>query len=291
MTCLVSFSDYQIQASELAKVLLVDHALLDLHHFPDGESLLRLPERLDKHVIIYRSLEHPNDKLIELMLFCKAARARGVETITLIAPYLCYMRQDKAFHQGEIISQLYIAEFLGELVDEIITVDPHLHRISSLAEIFPHTKTTTLSASELLGQFLQHNFAEIILLGPDSESQQWVSKIAQQGNYHFGVAEKVRHSDRDVSVTLPDIEVSGKHVVLVDDMISTGHTVAETAELLYQRGASRVDVLVTHALFSEGAMNLLHDAGVQHIWSSDSINHSSNCIPLTSLIAANISTQ
>ena len=115
--------------------------------------------------------------------------------------------------------------------------------------------------------------------------------MAQQGNYCYGVAEKVRHSDREVSITLPDIDVSSKHVVLVDDMISTGHTVAETARLLYQRGANRVDVLVTHALFSEDAMATLHEAGIQHIWSSDSINHSSNCIPLTSLFATNISTQ
>lgn len=291
MTCLVSFADYQSQARQLAKALSVDYALVDLHHFPDGESLLRIPQQLDKHVIIFRSLEHPNDKLIELMLLCKAARNQGVERITLVAPYLCYMRQDKAFHPGEIISQVYIAEFLAQLVDEIITVDPHLHRIGSLSEIFPTTKTTSLSASNLLGQFLQHNFSEVILLGPDSESQQWVSKMAQLGNYCYGVAEKIRHTDREVSISLPDLDVSGKHVVLVDDMISTGHTVAETARLLYQRGTNRVDVLVTHALFSEDAMSTLHDAGIQHIWSSDSINHSSNCIPLTSLFATHIAPQ
>ena len=115
--------------------------------------------------------------------------------------------------------------------------------------------------------------------------------MAQQGNYSYGVAEKIRHSDREVSIILPEIDVSGKHVVLVDDMISTGHTVAETTRLLYQRGANRVDVLVTHALFSEDAMSTLHATGIQHIWSSDSINHTSNCIPLTSLFAANISAQ
>lgn len=288
MSCVVSFPDYQAQAQQLAAALQQRYARIELHHFPDGESLLQLPEPLDKQLIIYRSLEQPNDKLVELLLVSKAARAVGVEKITLVAPYLCYMRQDKAFHRGEVISQKIIANFLAELVDVIITVDPHLHRVASLQEVFPHIQSSSLSASELLGEFLQQNFRDVILLGPDDESVQWVRQIARLGNYHYAVASKTRYSDTEVKIHLPDIDVSDQHVVLVDDIISTGHTVAETAQLLIQRGATRVDVLVTHALFSEDALTTLRAAGIQQIWSSDSVNHASNHIALTPLLATTL---
>ncbi len=103
-----------------------------LHHFPDGESLIRLPPSLPEHVIVCRSLNQPNDKLIELLLCATTARELGAKRLTLVAPYLSYMRQDIANQPGEAVSQRIVGKLLAELFDDVLTVDPHLHRISSL---------------------------------------------------------------------------------------------------------------------------------------------------------------
>ena len=94
---LLAFPDYCHQSQRLAAELNIPFESVEVHRFPDGESLIRLPTALPEHVILCRSLNRPNDKLIELLLFAKTARELGAKRITLVAPYLCYMRQDKQF--------------------------------------------------------------------------------------------------------------------------------------------------------------------------------------------------
>ena len=284
-TLVLGFSDYARPARELAEALELPYAEVEVHRFPDGENRLRLPERLPPHVIICRSLQQPNEKLIELLLVSRTARELGAQTLSLVAPYLCYMRQDKAFRPGEAVSQRIIGRFISELFDHLITVDPHLHRVRHLHDSFPMQTALALSATDLLGEFLLSQREEFILLGPDEESEQWVAAIAQRGNFSFAVASKQRFADRHVVVSLPDMEVDNRAVVLVDDMISTGHTMIETAQQLFARGAKSVSCLVTHALFGDEVSEALQRAGIQNIWSSDAILHPSNVVALQPLLA------
>ena len=143
---LLGFPEYAAPAQRLAKALHCPYEQVEVHRFPDGESKLRLPPTLPRHVIVCRSLDHPNDKLIELLLTAETARAAGAEQLTLVAPYLCYMRQDMAFHPGEAVSQRIIGRWLADLFDTVITVDPHLHRIDQLSEVIPASRSVTLSA-------------------------------------------------------------------------------------------------------------------------------------------------
>jgi ribose-phosphate pyrophosphokinase len=235
-------------------------------------------------VIICRSLQQPNDKLVELLLASRTARELGARTLTLVAPYLCYMRQDKAFRPGEAVSQRIIGRFIAELFDHLITVDPHLHRVQHLRDSFPMQTALALSATELLGDFLLQQKQDFILLGPDEESEQWVEAIAARGRFSFAVASKQRFADRHVEVSLPDLEVEGRDMVLVDDMISTGHTMIESARQLYALGAKSVSCLVTHALFSDAEDRALRQAGIRNIWSSDAIPHPSNVVALQPLL-------
>ncbi len=105
------------------------------------------------------------------------------------------------------------------------------------------------------------------------------------GDFDWAVASKQRLSDIEVNITLPAINVENRVVVLVDDVISSGHTVTEVAQQLLTAGAAQVCCLVTHALFAEGALALLQQAGIQTIWSSDSIPHESNVIQLAGMLA------
>jgi len=280
-----TFPSYLKQGTQLAKQLQLPCYDVKVHHFPDKESLVTLPVTYSEHAIFCLSLDYPNNKLIELLFACKTARQQGVKHISLVAPYLCYMRQDTSFHEQEAVSQQIIGQWLGELVDDVITIDPHMHRRHSLDDVIPDTHNILLSATEQLGEFVQTLNKKVHLLGPDEESKQWVQHVAKISGSSFSVASKKRYSDTHVEIILPEENYRQQHVILIDDVISTGHTVAETAKQLYKLGAQQVDVMTTHALFSEGATTLLDEAKVKNIWSSDSIAHTSNTISLTALIS------
>lgn len=283
---LLTFPDYYAPSKRLAIELGVSFDLVELHRFPDGESLVRLPPTLPGHVILCRSLNQPNDKLIELLLFARTARKLGAKRITLVAPYLCYMRQDIANRPGEAVSQRIVGQMLAELFDDVITVDPHLHRISRLDQAIPLPNAISLTAGSVISKFLQSRLNKAILLGPDSESEQWVSEIARAIGFSYGVANKIRRGDREVEITLPELDFKKQEVVIIDDMASTGRTMAKTVALLHKAGAGAVYAAVTHPLFCGDAEALIRTAGVKEIWSTDSIEHTTSCIGLASLLSS-----
>ena len=282
---ILGFSDYHGPSFELASALGWPAQTVAVHAFPDGESLVRVPEHLPEHVVLCRSLDSPNPKLVELMLAAQAARAAGAARVTLVAPYLCYMRQDKAFQPGQAVSQRIVGRFLAGQFDALVTVDPHLHRVHRLEEACPLKEALALTAAPLMGAFLGERAHDALLVGPDSESEQWVRAVAACREMDFVVAEKVRHGDHEVEISLPEADYRGRPAVLVDDVASTGQTLATAARELKARGAGRIDVMVTHALFVDSAMDLLRQAGVSRVWSSDSVPHPSNALALSPLLA------
>jgi ribose-phosphate pyrophosphokinase len=282
---LLYFEDEQGSALRLAKVGQFDFAKIERHRFPDGEIKLRLPDKLPEQVVIFRSLNDPNEKLIELLLSTQTARQLGAKHITLVAPYLAYMRQDIAFQAGEAISQKIVGGFLATLFDAVITVDPHLHRVATLQEAVPVANAVVLSGAPSLSDWIAKRRQHPILIGPDEESSQWVALAAQRHGFDHAVCLKVRHGDHSVAVVLPDMAVKGRQVVLLDDVASTGHTLAQATKLLLAAGAASVDVAVTHALFAGNAVQLILDAGVGEVWSTDCITHSSNVVSMATTVA------
>lgn len=285
---ILGFADYAPQARRLADALGRPYAQVEVHRFPDGESKVTVPTGCGTDVVLVRSLDHPDAKLVELMLAAGALREQGVKQLTLVAPYLCYMRQDIAFHPGEAVSQRIVGGFLAGLFDAVITVDPHLHRISTLSDAIPGIRALSLSAADAIGAFVAQRVGRALLLGPDSESAQWVGRAALAGGLDHGVCEKVRRGDRDVSVALPAVEFAGRRVVLVDDIASTGRTLAEAATACLAKGAISLDVAVTHALFAGDALQALSRAGVREVWSTDAVAHASNALELAGLLAESL---
>lgn len=283
---LLAFDDERTQAEVLAADLGVPMALVVRHRFPDGETKLRLPPELPSELLLLRGLHQPNDKLVELLITAPAARALGARRIVLAAPYLAYMRQDMAFTPGEAVSQRHIAALLASQFDGLITVDPHLHRIQSLDEVMPGCRNRALSAAPLLGAWVASQVPGALLLGPDEEAQQWVAAAGQAQGLDHAVCHKQRFGDHAVQVTLPDQPLAGRAVVLMDDVASTGRTLAEAAVAVLGAGAVSVDVAVTHALFVGDALAQLRQAGVRHVWSSDAVPHETAVVSIGPLLAA-----
>lgn len=284
----LAFDDEHEAAAALARALAVPLRLIGRHRFPDGELRLTLPTPLAGDVVLYRSLHQPNEKLLELMLAAPTARAQGAQRLWLVAPYLAYMRQDIEFTPGEAISQRHIGALLARMVNGLVTVDPHLHRIASLDEVMPGCRSVALSAAPTIGAFVAAQRRRPLLLGPDGESAQWVQAAARAvvPPLDHAVCQKVRHGDHAVRVTLPPgLDLRGRDVVLIDDMASTGRTLVAAAQLALAAGAVRVDVAVTHALFMGDALAQLKAAGIGAVWSTGCVPHTSNAIDVTPLLA------
>lgn len=284
---LLHFEEDTAIAHRIADAALIQSAKIERHRFPDGELKLRLPDVLPERIVLLRSLNDPNEKLVELLLLASSARRLGTRHITLVAPYLAYMRQDMAFHPGEVISQLEVGRFLAGLFDAVITVDPHLHRVATLEEAVPVKDAVVLSGAPLLSDLIAKRVKSPLLVGPDAESAQWIEQAAREHNFDFGVCSKIRRGDRDVQIALPEnISVAGRNIVLLDDVASSGHTLANAARLLLQAGAASVDVAVTHALFAGDAQQVILQAGVGEIWSTDCIAHQSNSVSIANIVGA-----
>jgi ribose-phosphate pyrophosphokinase len=285
---LLHFAEDLSSASAIAEAAGFNQAVIERHRFPDGEIRLRLPVNLPARVALLRTLDNPNEKLMELMLVTRTARTLGARHVTLVAPYLAYMRQDIAFQPGEVVSQRVVGRFLAELFDAVITVDPHLHRVATLVEAVPVAQATVLSGAPLLADLIAKHYPRPLLVGPDEESAQWVAQAAARHGFEHAVCHKVRRGDCDVEIALPDTPVTSRNVVLMDDVASSGHTLTEAARLLLAAGAASVDVAVTHALFAGDAVKLIRLAGVGQIWSTDCIAHSSNAVSMSGLIAQSL---
>lgn len=282
-TIVLGFGDGMAAARRLGAVLNVSVHEVETHRFPDKECLIRVPASA-RTVILYRSLDDPDPKIIELLLAASAARDQGAERVILVAPYLPYMRQDRAFHLGEAVSQKVIGGLIAAHFDGLVTVDPHLHRISALNEVVTGIPAISLSAAPVLATLVDARDSPIVV-GPDSESRQWTETIAAPLGLKTLVASKQRLGDRQVSLAIPHVDqVKGRRAILVDDMISSGRTLVEAARLLYSAGATSVEALVTHCLASADDLAVLEANGIAPIVSSDSVDGTKSRAQLAPLI-------
>lgn len=257
----------------------------DIRRFPDGESYVRTTNPVQhRNIIILANLHHPDDKLLPLLFLCQTLRDQQATHITLVAPYLPYMRQDKRFHTGECVTSAVFASLLSSAIDELITVDPHLHRYHSLSEIY-NTRTQTLKADNTIANWIKHHIEKPLVVGPDSESEQWAAATADMIGCPHLVLLKERFGDRDVKISTPDAGLLADHTpVLVDDIISTGRTMAETAVMLKQEGFRAPVCVGVHAVFSENDYQALANSEIEKIITCNTIEHHSNGIDLSELI-------
>jgi len=271
----------------LARALGIDARPVALHRFPDGESLVTVAET-GSIALLFRSLDDPNARLVEVLLAASALRDRGARRLILIAPYLSYMRQDMAFAPGQAVSQRILGRIMAREIDGLVTVAPHLHRVATLAEVFPGIAALAVDPGPALGRALSDDGwgAADLVIGPDIESEPIAASVARTVGAPVAVARKVRSGDRDVAVALPDVDLRGKRVALVDDMVSTGRTLAECAQLVRAAGASRIEALACHALPNGELAATLSAGGVDRLRSCDSVPHPSNAVHLATLLAA-----
>lgn len=262
-----------------------EKGIIEIRSFPDGETYLRiLSDVKDKKVFLVCTLHQPDTKLLPLFFLAKTAKEFGANSICIIAPYLAYMRQDKAFNTGESVTSTYFANLISGFADSLITIDPHLHRRSSLSEIYS-IPTTVSHAAHHISAWIKHTIEKPILIGPDGESEQWVAEVAKNANAPYIILTKIRHGDSDVEVSIPNVNEYKEHVpVLVDDIISTGRTMIETIGHLKRAGMKPPICIGVHAVFANNAFEEIKKSGAKEIITCNTIPHESNRIDISDLL-------
>jgi ribose-phosphate pyrophosphokinase len=256
-----------------------------LRHFPDGETYIRvLDEVRGRDVAILCQLHQPDSRVLPLLLLADTLRDLGARRIGLIAPYLAYMRQDKRFNDGEGVSSHYFARLVSQHMDWLLTVDPHLHRIHQLDEVYS-IPARSLTAVQPIADWIRENISRPLVIGPDSESEQWAARVAEAADCPWEVLQKQRFGDRDVQVSLPHVEnYLDRTPVLVDDMISTGKTMIQAANHLTRAGMKGPVCIAVHGIFAQGALAEMQHKGLQVV-TSNSIADATNQIDLAPLLA------
>lgn len=256
-----------------------------IHAFPDGEIRVTVGP-VSTTTILYASLDRPNEKLIALLFAAESLRRRGAKCLILLAPYLCYMRQDTAFHEGEAISQKVMGSLLAGCLDRVITVDAHLHRTSDIRTVFPGIEADNLSAVPAIAAALSKERLDpgTVVIGPDAESEPWVSDLASRLGLSSAVAQKNRRGDRSVEIHfLESARIAGRPALMVDDIVSSGGIIIACAKALAAAGATTIDAVITHALFPEELGCEMRQSGIRSIRSTHSVPHPSNAITLDAL--------
>lgn len=273
----------------ITKNLIAQIGEFDSRKFPDGETYINIHSDVrDKEVIIIVSLVNVDDFFLKLVFFAQTLMELGAKRIGLVCPYLSYMRQDIKFHSGEALTSRIFANLINQNFDWLITVDPHLHRYHSLDEIY-RIPNSALHAKDLLSVWIKNNLPNAYLIGPDEESEQWVKAVAYKADAMFSVAQKQRFGDRNVKVTFKKLmALPNQPIVLIDDIISSGHTMLESIKTLKSLGFERIYCLAIHGIFANQIDYKLIEQGASEIITSNSIPNRNKAIDLSQLITKEI---
>ena len=273
-------------AADLAVHLQAPVGRVEARHFPDGESYLRLHDDLSgKDVVVVASLRDPDPQALRLWYLAQTARELGASRVGIVTPYLPYMRQDKRFQPGEAVTSVTFARFLSQAFDWLVTVDPHLHRRASLAEVYSIPAENVASAPAI-ARWVTANFTQPVIVGPDSESEQWASDVAGRVGCPFIVLAKRRLGDRSVEISVPQVEThAGRRPVLIDDIISSARTMAVAVRQVRSVFEIAPVCVGVHAVFAPDAMQLLEDAGAASVVTCNTLPHPSNGIDVMGEVA------
>ncbi len=258
--------DRRVLGEELAQELDAGMVAIETRRFPDGERYARVPESIAADAVVLADLR-PDERVLEALIACDAARQAGAQQVLLAVPYLAYARQDRAFEQGEAISARALTRTLAANADAFATVDPHTEAVLEHFE----GPTAAATAAPEIAQALESEDIDVVL-APDEGARERARDVAEALGCPFDHLEKRRRSAHEVEIAPHGEDVTGQTLALVDDIIATGGTMATATRQLLEAGAARVLLAATHGIFADGALKRLQDAGADVILATDAID-------------------
>jgi len=234
--------------------------------FPDDEFYVRVLDDIAGEDVLIVQTAYPDQKIVELLLMQDAVHDAGAKKITVVLPYFGYSRQDKKFKEGESISARAVAQHISMYADYVITVDPHKEHILKFFSVPAYS----CSAVSTIAQYFKEKNIDFVL-APDNGAKERAKEAAALIDCEYDYLEKTRVDGNTVKITPKKLDVRGKHVAIIDDIISTGGTMANSIKELKKQGAKTVSIACTHGLFVSGAKEKLLSANCDEIISTDTI--------------------
>ncbi|ADB57818.1 ribose-phosphate diphosphokinase [Archaeoglobus profundus] len=259
-------------AKRIADRLGCDLAKTTYKVFPDGELYVRV-EKVDEAVVV-QSI-NSNEDLVQLMLIFDALKDAEIKAVI---PYMGYARQDREFNEGEAVSIRAIAKLIEGYADKVITVNIHSEKAKSYFK-----NLVEVDAMPLIGEYYKGK--NVVMISPDLGSFNRVKVASSYAGCEFDYLEKRRISAEEVEIKPKSLNVEGKDVVIVDDIISTGGTIVEATKVLKALGAKSVECACVHAVLAGDALNKLFNAGVKRVIATDTIEKSVSVISVADEIA------
>ncbi len=262
---------------KIASVLNAELLDVEIKRFPDGEIYARINGEVGEEVALIQTT-YPNEKIIELFIIQDALREWGAKKIITVVPYFGYSRQDKIFKPGEAISARAMAKHIQIYSDIFVGIDLHAESILTYFDIPTHH----LHATAPIAEYLRSKNVDIVI-SPDKGGYTRAKLVAEKINAEFDYLEKTRLSGTEVLIKPKNLDVDGKVVGIVDDIISTGGTIARASEQLRDQGANKIFAVCTHGLFIGNARENLKK--VDEFAATDTIESEHSKISVASVVA------
>jgi len=262
-------SSSYVLAIKLARELNTPLLETDIKRFPDGEKYVRIDGDLEgvEAIVVQSMYLTPDEYLMEYFLMVEALKDSGAKKVIGMIPYFAYARQDKRFNPGEAVSLRTVSRLIETVgTDQLFTVDMHLHRVDDMSKIF-NIPAKNLTAIPDIARYIGANLSleNPLIIGPDEEAEQWAKIAAAQLETDYDVLEKKRISSTQVEITTRELEVKNRDIVIIDDIISTGGTIAKTIEALKKKDANRIVAACTHPILVDNALKKIYMAGAYNV--------------------------
>lgn len=257
--------------------------------FPDGESYFRLPGVEGEEVVLIQGTHPPQDQhLMQLFFLVSGLRDAGAERVRVVVPYLAYARQDRAFLQGEVVSLSVILRLMRSVgIEELITINPHSPWALESASL----RSVSLDAVGVVTRYvMEMGLRDPVVISPGKKGEEMSRAAASMlgAEYSSAVSSRDRHSG-EVRVSIGDVRMRGRDVLVIDDLVSTGGTMALTVAEAKRRGAERVVAACIHGLFLGDAYSRILAAGAERVLSTDTVPSSHSAISVAGMIASHLS--
>jgi len=248
--------------------------------FPDGECYTRIDrEALEDDVVIVQNT-YPDGNLVEMLLLEDVAKRLKAKTITLVIPYFGYARQDRVFKNGEPESAKVMCEILGMKADRVITVD--IHKEDTLGAF--KCKTMDVKAAEAIADYFMDKGIDLVM-SPDIGAAGRAEDVGKRLGVEYDHLNKTRLSGTEVQIKPANSDCTGKSVLIVDDMISTGGTIIAANQQLKEAGAKSVSVACTHGVFVNNAIQRLMGSSLDGIFCCNTLQNEVSKISVAKSIA------
>ncbi|BDZ67988.1 ribose-phosphate diphosphokinase [Methanobacterium ferruginis] len=256
---------------------------LESRKFPDGERYIRIKGDVEEGVIVVQSTGYPQDEnLMELFLILKTIRSMGITNIRTVIPYFGYGRQEKRFNPGEAVSADVVCDLIQYAgASEVYSINLHENSICDLFNIPTHN----LSAMPTIAQYVADNVDDPVIVAPDKGALGFAQEISNLLNCESDYLEKIRISPEKVETKPKNLDVDGRDVVIIDDIISTGGTIVNACGILKEHGARRIVVSCVHPVLVEDALLKIFAAGAHDVVGTDTLKSEVSNVSVASLVA------